>query len=110
MGKNDDYKKGVRFLRIKCKELGIDVRRYPWVTYLSSLLSESNSCYKFWWNAYEQHSLSKIVVCQTVRDIMYGDTCMFVWAKTIEGENYWRGLLECELFFRQSMTELRKLQ
>lgn len=110
IGKNDDYKKGIKFLRTKCKELGIDVRKFPWVTYLSSLLSETNDCYKFWWNTYEQNKLHTIIVCQYVKDIMFGETCMFVWSRTIEGEHYWRSLLDCNLFFRQGDKKLSDLQ
>lgn len=99
MIKNDDYKKGIRFLLQKSKEHNFNIHKYPWVCELSRLLSFHCACYKFWWNVCEQNRLKRIKICNTPDDFMYryGKT-LFTWDRTKEGGDYWFFILAEKLF------------
>lgn len=94
MARNEDYKKGMRFLLQKCKESGINIRTVEWVPIYSSFLSERDSCYKFWFNVWEQGRLHKIKECDTLNDIALDcSKLLFYWCDTREGDDYWKRVL-----------------
>lgn len=91
---NEDYKMGIKFLLMKCKEKGVNIRKVEWVPIFSRYLSEKYSCYKFWYNVYIQNRLDKIKLCTTVEDIAFKqDRVLFHWYKTPEGSRYWEKIL-----------------
>lgn len=107
---NEDYKNGIRFLMQKCRAAGIEIRKYPWVCDLSKILSEHGVCYTYWFNTYKQDRLTNIPLCYEINDIMYGDTTLFVWGSTSEGEVFWRSLLAFKLFNGYEEYTLDKLK
>lgn len=98
MTRNKDFEDGMKFLFKVCKEQGIDIRKYPWIADLSKILSEHSVCYKFWFYSYTQDRLTNILSCCTIDDILYGQTALFVWNATQEGNDFWRSLLVFKLF------------
>lgn len=86
---NDDYIKGIKFLLEASKRGVINIRKFQWIPSVSKKLSEYNLCYWFWYNVVEQGNLHRIPLCDTWYDVLHGDDCLFYWAKTSQGLEFW---------------------
>jgi hypothetical protein len=86
---NQDYIKGIKFLLEASKGEEINIRKFQWIPSVSKKLSEHNLCYRFWYNVVEQGNLYRISLCDTWYDVLHGDDCLFYWAKTSQGLDFW---------------------
>lgn len=99
MDSNTDYIKGIKYIMKVCYDKGIKYKKYPWVADLSKLLSESGSCYNFWYEVDRQNMICRIPYCTTVYDILYGPNLyLMTWADTAQGFEYWSNVFR-QLFF-----------
>ena len=88
---NEDYWNGINLFLKECRKIGIDGRKYKWVTFLSKELSKDNLCYLFWENCINQQRLLRIKECKTFNDIFHGvGHSLFFWGETQQGFGTWK--------------------
>lgn len=113
MAMNEDLENGLKFLLKASKAVGINIRKYSWVTDLSLLLSKHNSCYKFWYAVNKQRKLSNIPYCNNVYDILFNvDLSLVRWYCSDDGYDYWSNVFQSIFYPRQPlppMIPLKKL-
>lgn len=95
MERNEDYIKGVKYLMARCRENGIDYRKYPWLSDLSLLLSKYNSCYMFWCQSSVQKKIRLIPYCETAYHILFDiNTYLLSWSNTPQGGTFWSNVFD----------------
>lgn len=110
MESNEDYKQGIRLLRIHCHKRNINFRKYPWLIDLSFILSKYNSCYKFWKGVIDQKLLKNIPKCKVIYDVFFKrDTVIMHWDDTEEGYYYWSGLFKSIFYKDENIFSLEKI-
>lgn len=93
MQKNEDYKRGMKFLLEKSKESNINIRKLWWIPILSKHLSEYDMCYNFWFNTYAQDRIKRIPLASCPHDLFHtSGICLFNWSITEEGHDAWSEL------------------
>ena len=90
---------GIKSFKSSCKKWNINYRKneLQWVIKFSKILSKYNAAYTFWHNARKQGGFNNIIYCLTYYDLLYGSP-LFTWSSTVEGHDYWCGLLAKSIF------------
>lgn len=103
---NDDYVKGLKFVISKCHDMGIEIKKYPWVADLCGILARHNRCYYLWDNCYKQKRLHNITGYNTLYDLLIADRAFVLWRDLEEGDTYWSEFFG--LIFWENELELLK--
>lgn len=113
MARNKDLENGLKFLIKECKAIGVNVHKYPWVADLSLILSEYDSCYKFWCSVNAQRKLSNIPYCNSVYDILFNvDIYLMRWSCSDEGHTHWANIFQNMFYpnlYLPPSNELKKM-